>query len=295
MIDRCVIFDVGRVLFEWDLRHLFAKLIADPAELEYFVGNVITPGWHFQHDAGRPATEMVAERKAEFPEYEALIDAYGTRFNETIPGPVRGSLELVERLDAAGVPLFAITNFGHDFWEGFRPTQPIFDRFRDIIVSGTEKLMKPDPAIYALAIARFGIDPAGALFIDDVATNVAGAESVGIAGHVFRDAETLESELFDRDFFRNEPGFDALIDECCIRFGWCGGIVKDEPSHVTKFVPESGPVSVDQFVDWLFEAEELDWTTDPDKWGKHRELLKDAFVRHMKGDVVDASALKWNL
>src|SRR3546814_12494039 len=69
-------------------------------------------------------------------------------------GPMPGSLELVERLGAAGVPLFAITNFGHEFWEGFRPTQPIFDRFRDIIVSGTEKLMKPDPAIYARSEAR---------------------------------------------------------------------------------------------------------------------------------------------
>ena len=58
------------------------------------------------------------------------------------------------------MPLFAITNFGHEFWEGFRPTRPIFDRFRDIIVSGTERLVKPDPAIYRLAIERFGIDPA---------------------------------------------------------------------------------------------------------------------------------------
>lgn len=200
MIARCAIFDVGRVLFEWDLRHLFAKLIADPAELDHFVGNIVTPGWHFQHDAGRPIAEMVAERKAKYPQHSALIDAYAARFNESIPGPVPGSLELVERLDAAGVPLFAITNFGHDFWEGFRPTQPIFDRFRDIIVSGTEKMMKPDPAIYALAIERFGIDPAGAFFIDDVAANVAGAESVGIAGHVFGDAETLERDLVIRGY-----------------------------------------------------------------------------------------------
>ena len=200
MIARCVIFDVGRVLFEWDLRHLFAKLIADPAELDWFLGHIITPQWHFQHDAGRPAAEMVAERKLEYPDHAALIDAYAARFNESIPGPVPGSLELVERLDAAGVPLFAITNFGHDFWEGFRPTQPIFDRFQDIIVSGTEKMMKPDPAIYRLAIARFGIDPAGAFFIDDVAANVAGAESVGIAGHVFRDAATLEAELVARGY-----------------------------------------------------------------------------------------------
>ncbi len=143
---------------------------------------------------------MVAERKAEFPGHAALIDAYAARFNESIPGPVPGSLELVERLDAAGVPLFAITNFGHDFWQGFRPTQPVFDRFRGIIVSGTEKMMKPDPAIYALAIERFGIDPAGAFFIDDVTANVAGAESVGIAGHRFVDAETLEAELARRGF-----------------------------------------------------------------------------------------------
>ncbi|WP_081944839.1 HAD family hydrolase [Sphingopyxis sp. MWB1] len=200
MIRRCVIFDVGRVLFDWDLRHLFAKLIDDRDALDDFVTRVVTPEWHFQHDAGRPLAEMLPERKAEFPQHAALIDAYAARFNESIPGPMPGSLELVERLDQAGVPLFAITNFGHELWEGFRPTQPIFDRFRDIIVSGTEKMMKPDPAIYALAIERFGIDPAGALFIDDVAANVAGAEAAGIGGHQFIDAATLEAELIARGY-----------------------------------------------------------------------------------------------
>ncbi len=200
MIRQSVIFDVGRVLFDWDLRYLFAKLITDSDELEWFVSNVVTPQWHFQHDAGRPLADMLPELKAEFPDHASLIDAYATRFNETIPGPMPGSLELVQRLDDAGVPLFAITNFGHEFWEGFRPTQPIFDRFQDIIVSGTEKLMKPDPAIYRLAIERFGIDPAGALFIDDVAANVAGAESVGIAGHLFKGAAMLEGDLVRRGY-----------------------------------------------------------------------------------------------
>ncbi len=200
MIRQCVIFDVGRVLFDWDLRYLFAKMIDDTGELEWFVTNVVTPQWHFQHDAGRPLADMLPELKAEYPAHAPLIDAYAARFNETIPGSIPGSLELVERLDDAGVPLFAITNFGHEFWEGFRPTQPVFGCFRDIIVSGTEKLMKPDPAIYALAIERFGIDPAGALFIDDVAHNIAGAEKVGIAGHRFVDAAALERELIARGY-----------------------------------------------------------------------------------------------
>jgi 2-haloacid dehalogenase len=138
---------------------------------------------------------MVAERITEFPEYAKLIAVYANRFNETIPGPVTGSLEIVQELAESGVPLFAITNFGAEFWEGFRPTQPIFDLFQDIIVSGVEKLVKPDPAIYALALQRFGIRPGQAIFIDDNHANVISARENGFATHHFRDAASLRAEL----------------------------------------------------------------------------------------------------
>lgn len=190
-----VVFDVGKVLFEWDLRHLFAKLIDDLAELEYFVSHVVTPQWHFQHDAGHPLADMVAERIAEFPQYAALIDAYATRFNETIPGPVEGSLEVVSELSQRGVPLFAITNFGAEFWDMFRPTQPIFDHFGDIIVSGVEKMVKPDPAIYALALKRFGLNAGEAIFVDDNIDNVISARANGFVAHHFTDAPALRAEL----------------------------------------------------------------------------------------------------
>ncbi len=190
-----VVFDVGKVLFEWDLRHLFAKLVANRDELEFLVTHVVTPEWHFQHDAGRALDDMVAERIAEFPEYATLIAAYTARFNETIPGPVTGSLELVQELAESGVPLFAITNFGSEFWDMFRPTQPVFDRFQDIIVSGVEKLVKPDPAIYALALQRFGLKPGEAIFIDDNHDNVVSARNNGFAAHHFTDAASLRAEL----------------------------------------------------------------------------------------------------
>ena len=194
-----VVFDVGKVLFEWDLRHLFAKLIADKAELEYFVTHVVTPEWHFQHDAGRPLAEMTAERTALYPKYKNEIDAYRTRFNETIPGPVTGSLEIVRELAARAVPLFAITNFGAEFWEMFRPTQPIFDHFGDIVVSGVEKMVKPDPDIYALALRRFGLKPGEAIFIDDNHDNVVSARANGFAAHHFTDAEKLRRALVALD------------------------------------------------------------------------------------------------
>lgn len=192
-----VVFDVGRVLVQWDLRHLFAKLIDDAAELDWFLNNVVTPEWHFQHDAGRPLAEMLPELKAQYPAYAGHIDAYATRFNETIPGPVAGSYEIVEELAASGVPLFAITNFGAEFWEGFRPTQPIFDHFRDIIVSGVEKMVKPDPAIYHLALSRFNLSPGEAIFVDDNLANVVSAQGNGFGGHHFTDAVTLRVRLVE--------------------------------------------------------------------------------------------------
>ena len=190
-----VVFDVGKVLFEWDLRHLFGKLIDDPDALERFVTTVVTPEWHYQHDMGRMLAETIPERVAEFPQHEALIRAFAERFGETIPGPVPGSHELVEALHARRVPLYAITNFSADFWPPFRAEQPIFDLFEDIVVSGDEKLWKPGPEIYTLAARRFGHAPGAMLFIDDNADNVAGARACGWQAHHFVDSATLAADL----------------------------------------------------------------------------------------------------
>ncbi len=199
-----VVFDVGRVLFQWQLRALFEKLIDDPAEREFILAEVVTERWHFEHDAGRPLAEMVPERIALFPEHAPLIEAYASRFNETIAGPVPGSLAIVDELHARAMPLYAITNFGAEFWDGFRPTQPVFDLFREIVVSGKERLVKPDPAIFALAAARFGHAPQAMLFIDDNRANIDGARACGWQAHHFTDAPSLRADLEERGLLGQE-------------------------------------------------------------------------------------------
>ncbi len=96
--------------------------------------------------------------------------------------------DVVADLDKRGVPLFALTNYSAEFWAKWRPTIPLFDRFRGIVVSGEERLMKPDLAIYTLALARFGLAPGDAAFLDDRPENVAAANDAGLIGHVFVDA-----------------------------------------------------------------------------------------------------------
>jgi 2-haloacid dehalogenase len=192
---RAVVFDVGNVLYGWDIGALYRKLIPDPAKLDWFLAHVVTPEWHFQHDRGRPHVETVAELTAQYPAEADLIAQYVPRWLETITGPVPGMLELVAELDERGVPIFGITNFSHEFWPSFREAAPVFDRFQDVIVSGAEKLLKPERAIYELALRRFALQPGEGLFIDDRQENITGGEKVGFPGHLFTGVERLKTRL----------------------------------------------------------------------------------------------------
>ncbi len=199
MAVTAVVFDVGKVLVEWAPHYLYDKLIPDANARGTFLRDVVTPDWHFQHDAGRPFAETSAELIARFPQHRALIEVWGPRFNETIPHLIPGMADLVAALAARDVPLFGITNFSGEFWAPFSAREAaLFGPFRDIIVSGDEKLVKPDPAIYQLALYRFGLAAGEGLFVDDRLENVQAAEANGFAGHHFIDAATLRADLTDR-------------------------------------------------------------------------------------------------
>jgi 2-haloacid dehalogenase len=191
-----VIFDVGNVLYGWDPDAFLVRQIADDAARLRFIADVDLYAWHETLDGGRPYKEAAAELEETFPQYAELIAAWSDRFGETISGPVPGVHELVEALDARGVPLFAITNFSADFWPPFHEKErAFFGRFRDIVVSGEVKLLKPDPAIYWLALDRFALRPADALFVDDREINVAAALAVGMKAHLFTGADELRARL----------------------------------------------------------------------------------------------------
>lgn len=193
---KAVVFDVGKVLVEWDPRYLYEKLIADRAEREHFLSHIATRQWHFQHDAGRPFAETSAELIAAHPGYRDLILAWGSRWLETMPHLIEGMAALVAELATRGVPLFSITNFSGEFFPLFKAREAaLFAPFRDIVVSGDEKLTKPGPEIYRLALRRFALGRGEALFVDDVSENVAAAEREGFVGHYFVDAPTLRADL----------------------------------------------------------------------------------------------------
>jgi 2-haloacid dehalogenase len=191
-----VVFDVGNVLYGWDPESFLARQIPEDEARLRFIEEVDLWSWHERLDGGRPFDEAAAELSEKFPDYAAHIAAWGERFGETINDPVPGMHALVGELEARGVPLFAITNFSAEFWAPFRAREDaFFRRFQGIVVSGEEKLLKPDPAIYYRALDRFGLKPEEALFVDDRRINVEGAEAVGMRGHLFSGAEDLRRRL----------------------------------------------------------------------------------------------------
>jgi 2-haloacid dehalogenase len=191
-----VIFDLGGVLIDWNPRHLYRKLFAgDEAAMEHFLAHVCTSEWHARHDAGERFVDTRGELKARFPHHAALIDAFGDRHDEMFAGPIAPSVALLERLAARGTKLYALTNFPPDSFPIAKARFAFLSRFRDIVVSGHERVMKPDPRIYRILIERNGIDARKAVYIDDNATNAEAARALGMHGIHFRDAAALEAEL----------------------------------------------------------------------------------------------------
>ena len=190
-----VIFDLGGVLIDWNPRHLFRKLFDDEQVMEHFLSHVCTPQWHLQHDAGKQFAETRDELKRDYPQHAALIDAFGDRHGEMFPDAITGTVALLERLAAANVPLYAITNFPAQTYPIAQQRFPFLRLFRDVAVSGYERLLKPDPGLFRILLRRNNIEASQAVFIDDSLRNVEAANALGLHGIHFISPEALEREL----------------------------------------------------------------------------------------------------
>ena len=198
MATKAVVFDLGGVLIDWDPRYLYRKLLADEAAVEEFLATVCTPEWNAELDRGRPFAEGVAQLVERHPEHAAAIAAYHERWPEMLAGDLPGTVEVLAELRAAGVPLYALTNWSAETFAITRGRFEWLDWFDGLLVSGEERMTKPDPAFFRLLLDRFGLDPAATVFVDDSEANVAAARRLGFDAIGFTGHEELRRELVAR-------------------------------------------------------------------------------------------------
>ena len=199
MTARIALFDLGRVVLDWEPARLYSRLLPDAEERERFLSEICTMAWHTRHDAGGSFADNALPLIAQYPQYEAEIRAWGGCWMEMFDGYIDGTEDLVERLHAAGQPLYGLSNMPAEVWPAMLEAFPVMQRLRDVVVSGEEGVVKPDRRIYEIALERMGQPaPGDVFFIDDSLKNVEAAASLGFDAHHFRGAATLERALRDR-------------------------------------------------------------------------------------------------
>jgi 2-haloacid dehalogenase len=192
--DRAVLFDLGGVLIGWDPARPYAQVLP-AAEVPAFMAAIDFPAWNRRHDAGLPFAAGEQELLDRFPDQGAAIRAYRQHFAHALTGLVPGTAAVVAELQQARVALAALTNWSAETFPVARERFGLLRRFAGVLVSGEEGVAKPDPAVFALALARFGFAPDQTTFVDDSAVNVAAARAAGLAAVQFVDAVQLRADL----------------------------------------------------------------------------------------------------
>ncbi|PLW75838.1 HAD family hydrolase [Cohaesibacter celericrescens] len=190
-----VVFDIGNVLIRWNVHYLYESLFPNQAATEAFIAKTNLMQWNEEQDRGRDWAQAEALLIADHPEYEPEIRAFRARWHDMVPGVFGGTVLIKERLQEMGVPLYAITNFASDTFAECQARFPTLKQFTDIVISGDEKLIKPDPAIFHVLLERNNLQAGDCLFIDDSPKNVEAARSVGMHAHHFKSPYALSKDL----------------------------------------------------------------------------------------------------
>lgn len=194
-----IIFDLGAVLVDWNPHYLYRNLFADEQEMKDFLANITTPDWNEEQDAGRPLQEGTELLVQQYPHHEANIRAFYGRWEEMLGDAIEGTVELFKQLkDNGKYKIYALTNWSAETFPIALERYDFLNWFDGIVVSGTEKMRKPNPAFYQLLLDRYNTKAEEALFIDDNLRNVLAAQKMGIKSIHFSSAEQLKKELESR-------------------------------------------------------------------------------------------------
>ena len=166
--------------------------------MNHFLANICTGNWNELQDAGRSIQEATDILVGHFPEYELHIRMFYGDWKKMLKGPIQGTVEILRKLRDQDYRILALTNWSAETYPIALELFDFLHWFEDVLVSGREKLIKPDPAIFNLLIKRYSLTPSQTIFIDDNIKNIAVARELGLDGIHFTEPQTLELQLIER-------------------------------------------------------------------------------------------------
>lgn len=190
-----IIFDFGGVLLDWNPRYLYKSYFNNDEEMEHFLADICNGEWNIRQDAGRPFAEAVKELQAKFPEYAEAIQMYDDDWEKMLKCELPESIDLLKELKFMGYGIYGLTNWSAEKIGYAFANYSFFSLFDGIVVSGVEKVVKPDRKIYEILLERYSLKPGECVFIDDNQDNVDIAKVLGINAIRFDNIGNVKEHL----------------------------------------------------------------------------------------------------
>ncbi|REC79195.1 HAD family phosphatase [Chryseobacterium elymi] len=193
-----IIFDFGGVLMDWNPRYFFKDYFNDDEKMEYFLENIAQPEWNEEQDRGRSLAEGTNIQVKKFPEWEKELRAYYDNWTVMLKSDIPQNVEILRRLGNTNYQLFGLTNWSEETFPYALENYDFFQLFNGkIVVSGAEKMIKPDPRIWHVLLERYNLKASESVFIDDNLKNIEMANSLGFMTIKIDPDTDLEKELAD--------------------------------------------------------------------------------------------------
>lgn len=190
-----IIFDFGGVLLDWNPRYLYKSYFNNDEEMEHFLADICNGEWNIRQDAGRPFAEAVKELQAKFPEYAEAIQMYDDDWEKMLKCELPESIDLLKELKFMGYGIYGLTNWSAEKIGYAFANYSFFSLFDGIVVSGVEKVVKPDRKIYEILLERYSLKPGECVFIDDNQDNVDMAKVLGLNAIRFDNIGNVKEHL----------------------------------------------------------------------------------------------------
>lgn len=191
-----IIFDFGGVLMDWNPRYFFKGYFNDDEKMESFLENIAPSAWNEEQDRGRLLSEGTEIQVQQFPDWEKDIRAYYDNWNVMLKSDIPQNVEILRRLAKIEYQLFGLTNWSEETFPYALENYDFFQLFDGkIVVSGTEKLIKPDPKIWHILLERYHIQANESVFIYDNPKNIEMAKLLGFCTIQVDHETNLEQEL----------------------------------------------------------------------------------------------------
>jgi len=190
-----IVFDFGGVLMDWDPRYFFKTYFNNDEKMEWFLKNITTDEWNVEQDRGRTlknGTEILIKKH---PDWEKEIRAYYDNWTTMLRSDIPENVGILRKLEGK-YHLYGLTNWSEETFPFALENYDFFQLFEDkIVVSGTEKLIKPDAEIFKVLLNRYNLKPEESIFIDDNLKNIITAKSLGFEVIHIKPNTDLAEEL----------------------------------------------------------------------------------------------------